>query len=109
MGFNFPDSNFPGSKEGAGIDEEQKTKEPPFYKVVLLNDDYTTMDFVVKILEDVFHKSASDATRIMLDVHKKGSGVCGIYIRDIAETKVLTVNTLSQDNGFPLKCVMEEE
>lgn len=104
MGFNFSDS-----KEGVAAKQEQKTKEPPLYKVILLNDDYTTMDFVVKILEDVFNKSIEQATVIMLSVHNNGVGVCGIYIKDIAETKVFTVNALAQDNGFPLKCVMEEE
>jgi len=103
MGINLPDS-----KEGAEIFEQQKTIEPSLYKVILLNDDYTTMDFVVKILEDVFNKSSNEAKVIMLSVHNNGSGVCGTYIRDIAETKVLTVNTLAQDNGMPLKCVMEE-
>ena len=82
-------------------------KEPPKYKVLLHNDDYTTMDFVVKILEDVFHKTPSEATAIMLHVHNKGIGVCGIYPAEIAETKVDTVHKLAREAGFPLLATME--
>ena len=91
-------------------DEDQDTiKEPPRYRVILLNDDYTTMDFVVRILEDVFHKSPSEATRIMLLVHHTGSGVCGVYTREIAETKVNQVRTRAREAGFPLRAIMEKE
>ena len=82
---------------------------PPLYKVVLLNDDYTTMDFVVDVLKHVFHKSEADAHQIMLDAHRNGFGVCGRYPREIAETKVDMVDTLSREKGFPLKCTMERE
>lgn len=82
---------------------------PPLYKVLLLNDDYTTMDFVVQVLEGVFHKSPVEATRIMLHVHKKGSGLAGVYTRDIAETKIKKVHDLAREGGFPLRCVMEKE
>ena len=85
-----------------------EVKEPPMYKVFLLNDDYTTMDFVVEVLITFFNKPASEATKIMLDVHKKGKGICGIYILDIAVTKVNQVNKYSRENQFPLKCSYEK-
>ncbi len=84
-------------------------KEPPLYKVLLLNDHYTTMDFVVDVIQKVFHKSVSEATRIMLDVHKKGKGVVGLYPLDIARTKVSQVIQLAREAEFPLECALEEE
>ncbi len=87
----------------------QKIKKPPLYRVFLLNDDYTTMEFVIHILEQVFHKTSSEATRIMLHVHRKGIGLCGVYTREIAETKVILVHELAMKNHFPLKCTMEKE
>jgi ATP-dependent Clp protease adaptor protein ClpS len=84
-------------------------KEPPMYRVILLNDDYTTMEFVVEILMFVFNKAPEEATRIMLNVHKRGIGVCGVYIYEVAETKVESVHTLAREKGFPLKCIMEKE
>lgn len=83
--------------------------EPPLYKVLLINDDYTTMEFVVEVLMTVFHKSPERATQIMLSVHRSGSGVCGVFPRDVAETKVETVHTLARRHGFPLRCTMEKE
>ena len=83
--------------------------EPPLYRVLLLNDDYTTMDFVVEVLRLVFHKSEEEATRIMLNVHHQGVGVCGSYPMEIAETKVDQVDSLARERGFPLKCTMERE
>jgi len=91
------------------VHHEEETKTPSLYKVYLLNDDYTTMDFVVYILERVFHKPHLEATRIMLHVHKNGKGLAGVYTREIAETKIAIVEKLASENGFPLKCVMEEE
>ncbi len=82
---------------------------PPMYKVILHNDDYTTMEFVVEILLNVFGKSLEKATQIMLNVHHKGREVCGIYPREIAETKVETVHRLAGSKGFPLKSTMEKE
>ena len=82
--------------------------EPSRFKVLLHNDDYTTMDFVVMILQSVFNKDMEAATEIMLNVHKKGVGVAGIYSRDVAETKVAVVHELSRKNEHPLKCTMEE-
>jgi ATP-dependent Clp protease adaptor protein ClpS len=87
----------------------REVKSPALYRVLLLNDDYTSMDFVVRILEMVFHKPPAEATQIMLNVHKKGVGVCGVYTRDIAETKISTVHELARGKGFPLMCIMEKE
>ncbi len=87
---------------------EEELEQPPMYKVLLHNDDYTTMEFVVEILQKVFRKSIADATRIMLLVHKSGKGVCGVFTEDIAETKVEIVHHLARKSGFPLRCSMEE-
>ncbi|GAB6887487.1 ATP-dependent Clp protease adaptor ClpS [Desulfothermus okinawensis JCM 13304] len=87
---------------------EEELKEPPKYKVLLHNDDYTTMDFVVEVLMKVFHKTKEEAVAIMLNVHKKGIGVCGVYPAEIAETKVALVHKMARKEGFPLKCTMEE-
>lgn len=96
--------------EGDVLSETREdVTEPPLFKVLLLNDDYTTMEFVVEILRSVFHKSAEEATRIMLNVHIAGVGLCGVYTYEIAETKVDTVHTLANEHGFPLKCTMERE
>lgn len=102
-------------KPGSGIEEEIASetacdvKEPPMYAVLLLNDDYTTMDFVVEILVFVFNKSIEDATIIMLNVHKQGMGLCGIYTYEVAETRVETVHAMAREKGFPLKCIMEKK
>jgi len=85
-----------------------KLKKPPMYKVILLNDDFTPMEFVVHVLEAIFGHNRESATRIMLNVHKSGKGVCGIYTKDVAETKVTQVNNYSQENKHPLLCDMEE-
>ena len=97
---------FLGESTEGGVEEE--IKEPPMYKVILHNDDYTTMEFVVEVLETVFHKTPSEATQIMLMVHKNGQGVCGVFTAEMAETKVEMVRHLAQKNGFPLQCSMEE-
>ena len=91
------------------IKETTKLQEPKKYKVFLLNDDYTTMDFVVDVLCEVFHKSYEEAVNIMLTIHKQGKGLCGVYTYEIAETKVDQVHRLARANQFPLKAVMEEE
>lgn len=85
-----------------------KLNKPRLYAVFLLNDDYTTMDFVIHILETVFHKPVIEATRIMLHVHKKGKGLAGIYTKEIAETKVATVRKIAREREFPLQCSMEK-
>lgn len=82
---------------------------PSLYKVYLLNDDYTTMDFVVHVLETVFHKPLMEAIQIMLYVHRNGKGLAGIYPKDIAETKIAIVHDMAKAEGFPLRCVMEKE
>lgn len=86
---------------------DEQVREPEMYKVLLHNDDYTTMDFVVEVLMMVFSKDFEEATRIMFDVHRKGVGLCGVYTFEIAETKVETVHALARENGYPLKCTME--
>ena len=85
-----------------------RLKRPSLYKVVLLNDDYTPMEFVVEILEKIFGMDRNKATRIMLEVHTRGKGVCGVYTYDIAETKVAQVNGYSRQHQHPLLCSMEE-
>ena len=88
---------------------EKKTTEPPLYKVLLHNDNYTTKDFVVEVLIGVFNKSIDEATSLMWHVHKNGSGVCGIYPYEMAETKVSLATMTARENGFPLKTTMERE
>jgi ATP-dependent Clp protease adaptor protein ClpS len=88
--------------------EEEEVKEPSLYRVVLLNDDFTPQDFVVEILSSIFHKQPLEATQIMMDVHKKGKGIVGIYPYDIGATKVYQVTKLSRERGFPLKSVLEK-
>ena len=97
-----------GSLPEAEVKSDQEIREPKQYRVVLINDDYTTMDFVVEVLVHIFHKSAAEATRIMLDVHKKGKGSCGVYTYDIAVTKVAQVHQMARKREFPLKCSLEE-
>lgn len=95
--------------EAPAVREKSRPKSPPVYNVYLLNDDYTTMDFVVRVLEEIFHKNPVEATRIMLFVHKKGRGLAGVYDRQIAEAKISAVHSLAEENGFPLKCEMERQ
>jgi ATP-dependent Clp protease adaptor protein ClpS len=95
--------------EEVEVKERQKTERPRLYKVFLLNDDYTTMDFVVHVLESVFRKGPIEATKIMLHVHHKGRGLAGVYTRDIAETKISQVHDLAKENEYPLRCEMEKE
>ncbi|MBE55209.1 MAG: ATP-dependent Clp protease adaptor ClpS [Acidobacteria bacterium] len=85
------------------------SKEPPRYRVLLHNDDYTTMEFVVKVLESVFHRSPAEAYRIMMQVHLQGQGLCGIYPYDVAETRAITAQDLARHEGFPLQTSIEKE
>jgi ATP-dependent Clp protease adaptor protein ClpS len=96
-------------KEAGSVFTEDRTdtKEPSLFKVLLHNDDYTSMEFVVSILEKIFNKSTIEATRIMLNVHNEGIGVAGIYTREICETKIAVVHELARKNNFPLRCSME--
>lgn len=91
------------------VETEKKLKRPSLFKVLLHNDDYTTKEFVVQILEYVFHKDNTEAVQIMLHVHRTGIGVAGVYTYEVAETKVKTVEGLARQYEFPLKCSIEEE
>jgi ATP-dependent Clp protease adaptor protein ClpS len=87
--------------------ESARTKPPPMYQVILLNDDYTPMEFVVKVLQKFFNKNEDEATRIMLQVHHEGRGVCGVYSRDVAHTRVSQVQQYAKAKQHPLQCVAE--
>ncbi len=98
------------SGEGLAVQEAKPAlKKPALYRVLLINDDYTPMDFVVMLLQSVFSKDHETATKIMMHVHTKGVGVCGVYTREVAETKVRQVLDLSQKSQHPLQCTMEPE
>lgn len=88
---------------------QSKVKRPSLYKVILLNDDYTPMDFVIYILERFFNKSVDEAIQIMLQVHNNGSAICGIYTFEVAEAKSVSVMDYAQSNGHPLECIIEKE
>lgn len=105
-------SDEPDHHQETGIavqDAQPKLKEPPMYKVIMLNDDYTPMEFVVHVLEKFFSLNRTTATRVMLEVHTLGKGVCGIFTHEIAETKVSQVNAYARDNEHPLLCTLELE
>jgi ATP-dependent Clp protease adaptor protein ClpS len=90
------------------VTPDTKKQEPTLYKVILLNDDYTTMDFVIHVLEDVFQKTPAEAYRIMMQVHLNGRGLAGVYPWEVAETKAETVSSMAHDAGFPLRATLEE-
>ncbi len=94
---------------GVVVKSKPKTKKPSMYKVLLLNDDYTPMEFVVHVLERFFSKSREEATRIMLHVHRRGVGICGVYTYEVAETKVTQVIDFARRNEHPLQCTLEKE
>ena len=100
----------PREDTGAGVKERTDTRErePTLYQVVLLNDDYSTMDFVIQVLESVFQKSPAEAYRVMMQVHLNGRGVAGVYLFEIAETKADTVASLAHEAGYPLRATIEE-
>lgn len=115
-----PRMSDPDAPKGPGADGDDqsigvvtqtriRTKKPSLYRVMLLNDDYTPMEFVVFVLERFFNKSAEQATRIMLHVHQKGVGLCGVYTYEVAETKVAQVLDFAQRNEHPLQCIMEKD
>ena len=102
--------NHEGEEEGElDVAIKNRTERPPLYKVLLHNDDYTTMEFVVEILRTIFGMGMEQAHAVMFKVHNEGFGVCGVYTFEIAETKVAKVTQMARDEGHPLKCTMEEE
>lgn len=105
-----PDGEDEGDRDGGLAVQESKPqlKQPPMYKVILLNDDYTPMEFVVEVLRKFFRLDRERAVQVMLHVHTRGQGVCGTFTRDVAETKVAVVNEFSKENDHPLKCTMEQ-
>ena len=111
MSDDSPDNGGDDSDGRTGIvtKTRPKTKKPSLYKVLLLNDDYTPMEFVIHVLEKFFNKGREDATRVMLHVHHKGVGICGVFPYEVAETKVTQVMDYSRQNGHPLQCTMEKE
>jgi ATP-dependent Clp protease adaptor protein ClpS len=103
------EEKFFGDPDSQVLEEQKhKVKEPDMFRVILHNDHYTTMDFVIEVLIKVFHKGAVEATRIMLDVHKKGKGHVGVYPYDIAATKATQVRQMAREREFPLKCTIEK-
>ena len=100
----------PGPESGGEVKErpQAKTRKPQLFHVILYNDDYTTMEFVVHVLESVFQKGPAEAFRVMMDVHRRGRGVCGAYTYEVAETKVATVHEMARGEGFPLRAGLEE-
>jgi len=108
MSENKPNRD-PGPVTGIVTKTKPRTKKPSMYKVLLLNDDYTPMEFVVYILERLFRMTTEEATRVMLHVHQKGVGVCGVFTYEVAETKVQQVIDLARKNEHPLQCTMEKE
>ena len=94
--------------EGVKLKPGQDVEQPRMFRVIIHNDNYSTMDFVVEVLMKVFHKSGAEATMLMMDVHKKGRGIAGTYTLDIALTKISQVHVLARHRGFPLKCTHEE-
>ncbi|NOX70942.1 MAG: ATP-dependent Clp protease adapter ClpS [Gammaproteobacteria bacterium] len=108
MSDHKPEDEYPGGHDLAVAEARPKLKQPPLYRVILVNDDFTPMEFVVEILEGVFRMERTSATRVMLEVHTQGKGICGEYTHEIAETKVAQVNTIAQQQQHPLLCTMEE-
>ena len=106
---NNPKPDEPRGGRELVLDRKAKTKKPKMFRVVLHNDDYTTMEFVVWVLHQVFHLGDSEATHLMLTVHKKGKGIAGVYTRDIAETKSKNVQDLAKEHGMPLMCTTEPD
>ena len=108
-GDNHSNQNDDDSSTGLGLLDEVENEEPSLYKVLLLNDDYTPMDFVVYVLKTFFKHDDRSAEKIMMDVHKLGSGVAGVFNFEVAETKALQVNQFAKSNKYPLKCTVEED
>jgi ATP-dependent Clp protease adaptor protein ClpS len=98
-----------GPGTGVVVETKPKTKKPSMYKVLMLNDDYTPMEFVVHILERFFNKNRQEATRIMMHVHRRGVGICGVYTYEVAETKVTQVMDFARQHQHPLQCTLEKD
>ena len=96
-------------ERGTALEERPKTERPPRFKVLLYNDDYTPMEFVVELLERVFKKGPSEATQLMLQIHRSGMGVAGVYVLEIAETKLSAVHAMAEEHGYPLRAGVEPE
>ena len=94
---------------GAAVEERRKTKRPQLFKVILFNDDYTRMEFVVSILEQIFAKGPAEATQLMLQIHRTGKGIGGVYVLEVAETKVAAVHRSAEEQGYPLRAGIEPE
>ena len=97
----------PGGQTRVAEKATEKTDLPPLFRVLMHNDDYTTMEFVVHVLETVFRKSATEANQIMLNIHFKGVGTCGVFPLEVAETKIAKVHSLARSDGYPLRCSLE--
>ena len=108
-GGNGDDDGDGEKRSGALTLTRTRTKKPSMYKVLMLNDDYTPMEFVIDVLQHIFQKNREEATKIMLHVHQKGVGVCGVYTYEVAETKVTQVMDLARQNQHPLQCTIEKE
>ena len=102
-------TNDDGGSTGVAVQTRTKTKKPSMYKVLMLNDDYTPMEFVVHVLERFFSKNREEATQIMLHVHRRGVGICGVFTYEVAETKVTQVTEFARRNQHPLRCTLEKE
>ncbi|NQZ00527.1 MAG: ATP-dependent Clp protease adapter ClpS [Bdellovibrionales bacterium] len=103
------DKNSEASDSNTLVKPKQKTKRPPMYKVILLNDDFTPMEFVILVLKKHFYKTSTEAEQIMLEVHNKGAGIAGVYPYEVAETKAYLVNEMAKTEQFPLKCIVEAD
>ena len=109
VGQNNDPDNGDDLERGVAVKSRPKTKKPSMYKVLMLNDDYTPMEFVIYVLESFFSMSHDEATQVMLHVHQKGVGICGVYTYEIAETKVNQTMDLAQKNEHPLQCTIEKD
>jgi ATP-dependent Clp protease adaptor protein ClpS len=106
---DFDHNGDEGVNTGVVVKAKPKTKKPSMYKVLMLNDDYTPMEFVVHVLERFFNKNREDATQIMLHVHRRGVGLCGVYTYEVAETKVTQVMDFARQHQHPLQCTLEKD
>jgi ATP-dependent Clp protease adaptor protein ClpS len=104
-----PDADAPVRERGAVTQTRERVARPPKFKVILFNDDYTPMEFVVGVLEHVFGKSPAEATQLMLQIHRSGLGIAGVYVLEVAETKVVTVHHMAEERGHPLRAGVEKE